>query len=231
MAREGTKAHQLSLRRRAADGLIRRHRMHRRGPSAARASTAAYELGGELVPPRTLPQSAPLRAAGCSLRSQTWNGGARRGRRTRLPQGYLHRLPTSTGEEDDDEDDDEEGLATASKWAADKKRKKKADAGADAKDSKSDGEAGQGGGDGGGGDGTPRVEEFLKGRLSVWQPALPLAELGLDSLDLHPAAERLPEEIQAERAYGHVHERTADARRAHRQAGRQVLTMVRRDRR
>ena len=33
-------------------------------------------------------------------------------------------------------------------------------------------------------DGAARVEEFLRGRLSVWQPALPLVELGLDSLDL-----------------------------------------------
>ena len=33
-------------------------------------------------------------------------------------------------------------------------------------------------------DGVERAEAFLKERLSVWQPALPLAELGLDSLDL-----------------------------------------------
>jgi len=40
------------------------------------------------------------------------------------------------------------------------------------------------GGSGGGADGRERVEGFLKGRLSVWQPSLPLVELGLDSLDL-----------------------------------------------
>ena len=33
-------------------------------------------------------------------------------------------------------------------------------------------------------DGQQRVESFLKGQLSVWQPSLSLAELGLDSLDL-----------------------------------------------
>ena len=33
-------------------------------------------------------------------------------------------------------------------------------------------------------DGQQRVESFLKGYLSVWQPSLSLAELGLDSLDL-----------------------------------------------
>ena len=40
------------------------------------------------------------------------------------------------------------------------------------------------GGEGSAGNGGERVEEFLKGRLSVWQPALSLTELGLDSLDL-----------------------------------------------
>lgn len=185
MAREGTKAHQLSLQSgelpmasSAAIGCIAE------ALRQLRASTAAYELGGELAPPRTLPQSAPFASGGMQFAVADVEWWRSPWPSHPLLQGVMHRLPTSTGEEDDDEDDDEEGLATASKWAADKKRKKKADAGAGAKDSKSDGEAGQGGGDGGGGDGTPRVEEFLKGRLSVWQPALPLAELGLDSLDL-----------------------------------------------
>ena len=46
------------------------------------------------------------------------------------------------------------------------------------------GESQGGGGGGGGGGGAAAVEEFLRGRLSVWQEASPLTELGLDSLDL-----------------------------------------------
>eukprot|EP00964_Phaeocystis_antarctica_P116647 scaffold80570_cov31-Phaeocystis_antarctica.AAC.1 len=49
-------------------------------------------------------------------------------------------------------------------------------------------EGGGGGGSGSDGGGSAaareRVEAFLKGRLSVWEPQAPLVELGLDSLDL-----------------------------------------------
>ena len=98
-----------------------------------------------------------------------------------LLQGVMHRLPPAP--EDDDEEEEEEVEVEVSK-AKKVKAKKKASGGKGG----SGGEAA--GGDAGAKGGTgsaqsaERVEDFLRGRLSVWQPALPLVELGLDSLDL-----------------------------------------------
>ena len=111
MAREGTKAHQLSLQSgelpmassAAIGGIAQALRQ-------LRESAAVADLGGQ---PAAEP-SAPLGGGGMQFAVADVEWWRSPWPSHPLLQGVMHRLPTSTGEEDDDEDDDEEGLATAS---------------------------------------------------------------------------------------------------------------------
>ena len=99
-----------------------------------------------------------------------------------LLQGVMHRLPPSPSAPEDGESDESDAEEEPAKR---KLRKAKGGKAGTAKDATAmDSGKGDKAASGDGSGGIERVEEFLKGRLSVWQPGLSLTELGLDSLDL-----------------------------------------------
>ena len=181
MAREGTKAHQLSLQSgelpmasSAAIGCIAE------ALRQLRASTAAVELGGEphfASTPASERLSTPFGSGGMQFAVADVEWWRSPWPSHPLLQGVMHRLPTrSDGDDDDDADADVDD-------ALDRAKSKTKRGGTASKAQQGD-QSKSGEGEGNMGNGSERVEEFLKGRLSVWQPALSLTELGLDSLDL-----------------------------------------------
>ena len=168
MAREGTKAHQLSLQ----SGEL---------PMASSAAIACIadalrqlRSAAAATTPRATPPaaSAPLsRGLQFAVADVEWW-------RSPWPthpilQGVMHRLPPREARAVDDEADDESAQHSAARGA----RRGKADG---ARRPSTDGPpSGSSAMDQG-----ARVEAFLQSRLSVWQPSLSLTELGLDSLDL-----------------------------------------------
>lgn len=181
MAREGTKAHQLSLESgelpmasAAAISCIAE------ALRQLRAGAAAAELGGT----STRAAHEPLGGANLQFAVADIEWWRSPWPSHPLLQGVMHRLPPPPPEvEEVDEAEEEEAPA-----AAGKARRKKAPSSKGGASKAAGGGAAGGGAAAaaaaGGGLGSERVEEFLKGRLSVWQPALPLVDLGLDSLDL-----------------------------------------------
>ena len=181
MAREGTKAHQLSLQSgelpmasSAAIGCIAE------ALRQLRASTAAVELGGEphfASTPASERLSTPFGSGGMQFAVADVEWWRSPWPSHPLLQGVMHRLPMrSDGDDDDDADADVDD-------APDRAKSKTKRGGTASKAQQGD-QSKSGEGEGNMGNGSERVEEFLKGRLSVWQPALSLTELGLDSLDL-----------------------------------------------
>ena len=180
MAREGTKAHQLSLQSgelpmasSAAISCIAE------ALRQLRAGVASAELGGT----GTRAPHEPLGGTNLQFAVADVEWWRSPWPSHPLLQGVMHRLappPAEVDEPEEEEEEEEEAPRAASKK---KRRKKAAAAGGAGKAGEQQGASGAAVA-GGGGLGHERVEEFLKGRMSVWQPALPLGELGLDSLDL-----------------------------------------------
>lgn len=182
MAREGTKAHQLSLQSgelpmassAAIAGIAEALRR-------LNAAVAAGELGGGISaggmpsPAAHRPHARGMQFAVADVEwwRSPWPGHP-------LLQGVMQRIPAAADAEHDDTADDDGGVASARST----KPKTKLAAGGARKPATA-GSAGGGAAAGGdGAAGVERVEAFLKERLSVWQQSLPLQELGLDSLDL-----------------------------------------------
>ena len=178
MAREGTKAHQLSLASgelpmasSAAIACIAEALRELR--AAARSGTLETDAADAGVAGAPHARGLQFAVADIDWWRSPWPNHP-------LVQGVMRRVPAPK-EEAEEEDDAEPEPAVAKKGRS-KGSSKQA---ADKKGGGGGGGGGSGGsGSGGGADGRERVEGFLKGRLSVWQPSLPLVELGLDSLDL-----------------------------------------------
>jgi len=202
MAREGTKAHQLSLESGElpmastaavsciAEALRQLQQLPRPGATATATATASDDSSSEsgseptahgdddgdddVAAPRELhPNALQFAVADVEWWRSPWPTHS-------LLQGFMRRLPALAEAETLQ-------AAAAAAAAADTAA---AQTGGSSTGAESGGAEGGGGGgsDGGGGGGgsaaRERVEAFLKGRLSVWELQAPLVELGLDSLDL-----------------------------------------------
>ena len=163
MAREGTKAHQLSLRR-----VRSRWREWRRSPASRRRCAPS--------PTSRRPRRRPTRrrrrrrrrgrsAAASSLRWPRLSGGARRGPTTRSSTASCAacRRPPPTRPARRARPSTQRRPPPRARAAA-ATRARAAAAGSE--------------------DARARVEAFVQARLSAWEPAQTLVELGLDSLDL-----------------------------------------------
>jgi len=181
MAREGTKAHQLSLQSgelpmasSAAIACIAEALRELRAAAMSGTLSMDGEASGTVRAPHT--RGLQFAVADVEWWRSPWPQHS-------LLQGVLRRVPVPTpgtsDESTDAETADGEGAAAVAR-APSRKASYKDAAG------KKGGKPGVSGAESAGGaiDGPERVEAFLKGRLSVWQPSLSLTELGLDSLDL-----------------------------------------------
>jgi len=173
MAREGTKAHQLSLQ----SGEL---------PMASSAAVACIaealrqlQLGmssGQLAPAGDVPVSqacTPLTAglqfavADVEWWRSPWPSHP-------LLQGVMHRLPPAPPQAPEPAEAEAEGRAKTSS-------RRKSGSSVSGGQGDADGGAADKGSNGGS---LERVEGFLRNRISVWQPDGSLTDLGLDSLDL-----------------------------------------------
>jgi acyl carrier protein/NAD(P)-dependent dehydrogenase (short-subunit alcohol dehydrogenase family) len=211
MAREGTKAHQLSLQSgelpMASSAAIA---CVAEALRQLRARIGSEELGGERPNAADDAAGAPLGGGGMQFAVADVEWWRSPWPSHPLLQGVMHRLPPpppppppqeeaggtgARGHEDEDEGEDEEvGSATSRRLRRARERRRQSDRARAAKQKQSRGLGARevaggsvasvpkgGGADGGGAE---RVASFLRSRLSVWQTDLPLSDLGLDSLDL-----------------------------------------------
>ena len=190
MAREGTKAHEQSLRSGerpmassvAIAGIAEALRELRAAATSGRLHTSATEAPGAARAPHT--RGLQFAIADVEWWRSPWPSHS-------LVQGIMRRVPTAEAVlnvmvgDDDDEAADERPIrkGVARKGASFKDEGAKSGGSTRSPQSVTPGTGAMSGASSSA-DGQQRVESFLKGQLSVWQPSLSLAELGLDSLDL-----------------------------------------------
>lgn len=184
MAREGTKAHELSLKsgerpmasRVAIAGIAEALRELRAAATSGRLHTSAAEAPGAARAPHT--RGLQFAIADVEWWRSPWPSHS-------LVQGIMRRVPTPEAALIVMVGDDEEAAGRPiRKGVARKGASFKDEGNKSGGSTRSPQSVAPGAGASSSADGQQRVESFLKGHLSVWQPSLSLAELGLDSLDL-----------------------------------------------